>query len=177
MPLALAGRTEEAVAQVSKMREMYPEKLPESVEQNVLSYLYYCSGDYELALEKAERHWELYVEGSKDSSDASFQNARATHVLHSAELYEELGKKEEAQRLWDEYTSIRNIDTLEIKYPLTAADYHMWQGDLDRAFFCLERAYEQKNMWLTRITTLPWYRPLRDDPRYDDLVKRMGLRQ
>ena len=45
----------------------------------------------------------------------------------------------------------------------------MYQGDFDRAFMCLEKAYEEKNMWLTRIE------PLRNDPRYDDLVKRMGL--
>lgn len=51
----------------------------------------------------------------------------------------------------------------------------MYQGDFDRAFMCLEKAYEEKNMWLTRITNIPWFEPLRNDPRYDDLVKRMGL--
>ena len=30
--------------------------------------------------------------------------------------------------------------------------------------------------WLTRITYIPWFEPLWGDPRYYDLVERMGLR-
>ena len=91
-------------------------------------------------------------------------------------LNSEAGNEDEAARLWSEYAKIADIESKEETDPLEAAQYYAWQGDLDKAFPLLEKAYENRNMWLTRITVFPWYAPLRGDPRYDDLVKRMGLR-
>jgi len=48
-------------------------------------------------------------------------------------------------------------------------------GDLDKAFACLERAYQERSAGLLYLKLDPGYEPLRQDARYDDLVKRIGL--
>jgi serine/threonine protein kinase/tetratricopeptide (TPR) repeat protein len=49
-------------------------------------------------------------------------------------------------------------------------------GDLDRAFASLERAYQDRSAGLMYLHLDPGYGPLRGDPRYADLVRRIGLR-
>ena len=48
-------------------------------------------------------------------------------------------------------------------------------GDHDRAFEWLERAYEENPGELAGMRVFPAYDPLRDDPRFDDLLRRMKL--
>jgi hypothetical protein len=50
-------------------------------------------------------------------------------------------------------------------------------GDKDQAFAWLEKAYAEKAGSLQNIKTAPSMDPLRTDPRYTDLLKRMGLPQ
>jgi hypothetical protein len=49
-------------------------------------------------------------------------------------------------------------------------------GDLDRAFDSLERAFQARSAGLIYLHLDPGYAPLRGDPRYADLVGRIGLR-
>ncbi|MGE5285872.1 MAG: TPR end-of-group domain-containing protein, partial [Micromonosporaceae bacterium] len=49
-------------------------------------------------------------------------------------------------------------------------------GDGDRAFACLERAYQARSAGLIYLHLDPAYAPLRDDPRFADLVRRIGLK-
>jgi hypothetical protein len=60
------------------------------------------------------------------------------------------------------------------------AEFYSLVGDKDRAFYWLEDAYRHKHstgadgglIWLKGD---PMYVPLRSDPRYADLVRRVGL--
>ena len=47
-------------------------------------------------------------------------------------------------------------------------------GDNDRAIDWLEKAYEERDPNLPYIG-LPFYGPLRSDPRFQDLLRRIGL--
>jgi serine/threonine-protein kinase len=49
-------------------------------------------------------------------------------------------------------------------------------GDFDRAFACLERAFQARSAGLIYLHLDPGYAPLRGDPRFADLVKRIGLK-
>jgi eukaryotic-like serine/threonine-protein kinase len=49
-------------------------------------------------------------------------------------------------------------------------------GHLDQAFASLERAYQARSAGLLYLHRDPGYEPLRGDPRYADLVNRIGLR-
>ncbi|GAC1686288.1 MAG: hypothetical protein PVS2B1_06490 [Candidatus Dormibacteraceae bacterium] len=50
-------------------------------------------------------------------------------------------------------------------------------GDADRAFLSLERAFEARSAGLILLTIEPGYLPLHNDPRFDELVRRIGLKQ
>ncbi len=49
-------------------------------------------------------------------------------------------------------------------------------GDKDKAFEYLEKAYQQRNPLLHLLQVEPTFDPLRDDPRYDELLKRVGFK-
>src|SRR5262249_8316669 len=49
-------------------------------------------------------------------------------------------------------------------------------GDREQAFLCLEKAYENRESYLVTILVDPELDPLRSDPRFDDLLHRIGLK-
>ena len=46
-------------------------------------------------------------------------------------------------------------------------------GDKDAAFAQLEKAYQNHDWFLQRLKVDPFADPLRDDPRFDEIVKRL----
>jgi hypothetical protein len=56
-----------------------------------------------------------------------------------------------------------------------AAIYSL-RGDHDRAFAALERGYAIRDPGLVLIQLHRAFDPLRDDPRYDAFLKKMGMR-
>jgi hypothetical protein len=50
-------------------------------------------------------------------------------------------------------------------------------GDKDKAFEWLEKAYVEKDGNITLIKSLPGFENLRNDPRFANLVRRIGLPQ
>ena len=76
---------------------------------------------------------------------------------------------------WLDEAEKAGIETL-----LNLARLAVMVGDMDRAFGYLERAYQDRSFHLTRLATFAEtfssFRPIADDPRYHDLVRRMGLR-
>jgi hypothetical protein len=47
----------------------------------------------------------------------------------------------------------------------------------NQAFQWLNRCYEERSQWLPWLKADPALDPLRSDPRYADLLRRMGLPQ
>ena len=56
-----------------------------------------------------------------------------------------------------------------------AAGVYAAVGDNDEAFACLEKAYERHDFFLVFLKVHPYMDPLRSDPRYAELVHRIGL--
>ena len=48
-------------------------------------------------------------------------------------------------------------------------------GDKDHAFEWLEKAYQEHSSFLLDLKVDPLFDPLRPDPRFQDLVRRVGL--
>ena len=48
-------------------------------------------------------------------------------------------------------------------------------GDYDRAFDWLDRGIEERSSVLVGLLVNPRYEPVRDDPRFQQLVERVGL--
>jgi hypothetical protein len=54
---------------------------------------------------------------------------------------------------------------------------HAGLGEENEAFAWLDRAYDERTVWLTYLKVDPSLDSLRSDPRYADLLRRMGLPQ
>ena len=48
-------------------------------------------------------------------------------------------------------------------------------GEQDKAFECLDKAFEERSTQLFWIKVLPELDAVRDDPRFQDLLRRMNL--
>ncbi len=49
-------------------------------------------------------------------------------------------------------------------------------GNKDKAFEYLEKSYQRRELWMHVLKVEPGLDSLRDDPRFDELVKRVGLK-
>jgi len=50
-------------------------------------------------------------------------------------------------------------------------------GEIDLAFEWLERAFEERRPQILHVVAYPQFDPLRSDPRYEDLLRRIGILQ
>jgi len=48
-------------------------------------------------------------------------------------------------------------------------------GNKNKAFECLEKSYQKRERWMSRLQVDPGLDSVRDDPRFDELIKRVGL--
>ncbi|PYK99626.1 MAG: hypothetical protein DME32_12390 [Verrucomicrobia bacterium] len=48
-------------------------------------------------------------------------------------------------------------------------------GNKDKAFECLEKSYQKRESWMSLLKVEPGLDSVRDDPRFDELIKRVGL--
>ena len=71
------------------------------------------------------------------------------------------------------------LDTLIARYAATwavqVADVYAWRGQTDEAFRWLDRAYAHRDGGLADLKFDPYLARLRSDPRYDILLKKVGL--
>jgi TolB-like protein/Tfp pilus assembly protein PilF len=85
-----------------------------------------------------------------------------------AEAYAGAGRREDALRILEE---IRGSAV----YPLSVVYVYAALGEADAAFDWLEKAYERRQLGLAWIRVIPALDPLRSDPRFDDLLRRIGF--
>ncbi len=55
------------------------------------------------------------------------------------------------------------------------ADIYSALGDKDRAIYWIEEAYKQRHDFIPWVRNNPYYKKLSDDPRFQDIVKRLNL--
>jgi serine/threonine-protein kinase len=82
------------------------------------------------------------------------------------------GRTGEARRLLGE---IRARASRGYASPIWSALAHLGLHEIDAAFEWLDRAYEERDGSLILVTASPEFDPLRSDPRFGALLKRMGL--
>jgi hypothetical protein len=61
--------------------------------------------------------------------------------------------------------------------PVAMVQVYIGLGDKDRAFAWMEKAYQERSYFMACLQVIPVADPLRSDPRFDDLLRRMGLLQ
>ena len=91
-----------------------------------------------------------------------------------ATAYARAGRRAEAIRLINELKQRRRtgyVPAGAFVFPFLAL------GDREQTFVWLDRAFEEKSNLLQYLKVHPFFDPIRSDPRFIDLVRRVGLPQ
>jgi hypothetical protein len=59
--------------------------------------------------------------------------------------------------------------------PWLMATFYTQIGETDEAFTCLERGYRDRDPLMIFTKADPVFVPLRSDPRFDELLRRIGF--
>ena len=149
-----------AIRQARKVLEMDPKF---NLAHSILLWSFIGKRDYEATSRELEN-------GIGTSSEA------IVNRTNLAIGYAALGRSGEAQGQLKQLLADaerRNIGELSV----AVAQVYSLLGDRDKAFTWLERDLADRDGGLTLIKVLPFFDSLRDDPRYNRLVRRMGLPQ
>jgi hypothetical protein len=87
-------------------------------------------------------------------------------------VYGFAGKKDEATMVVNEL-----LELSEHRYVTPAALVFAYTGlgDKDQAFAWMEKCYQERSNFMVYLKAVPLLDPLRSDPRFADLVRRVGL--
>ena len=116
----------------------------------------------------------MYQQAIAQLQKALILNAREPSVLGAlAHAYARAGRRDEALKLVDELKRIQaergNIPTFSFIWAYAGL------GDKDQAFAWLETSYRERRDRMVWLNVDPLLDPLRSDPRFRDLTRRMGL--
>jgi TolB-like protein/Tfp pilus assembly protein PilF len=189
--LAAMGRLDEALAAAKRAKSIDP--LSALYARNV-GWAYFNGRNYEQAIvycrqaldldpdfdfAHALNGWALiqqrrYDELLRQYADISNLDERNPGLVPPlVHAYAALGRKADADRVVDQLlqrSKSRYVDPAEI------ALSYLGLGDHDRAFEWLETAVQQRSAWWPNyLDVSPVFDPIRADPRFADLVRRVGL--
>lgn len=149
--LMYARRYDEAVAQAKKTYDLDPNFIGSI---NWLGHAYASKGMYPEALATIEKSLGSDMPVSTAACYAYAKTGQRDKALAVIEQLKEKEKTKYVQNYW-----------FAISYAAL--------GDKDNAFAELEKAYKNHDWFMQRIKVDPFMDPLRGDPRFDELVKRM----
>jgi len=186
------GRFDEGIAEIKRARELDPLSL---IINTVLGRSLYQARQYDQGIEQlrntiemdpnfvpAHRHLGQAYEAKGMYSEAVAEMQKAVTLSGSTpeymavlgQAYALSGKRAEAMKIVEELkeqSKQRYISACGI------ALIYAGLGEKDRAFEWLEKAYQEHDYGLIYIRVAPGLESLRSDPRFADLVRRVGLPQ
>jgi len=124
-----------------------------------LGFAYLKQRRYEEAKAEFQKAVELSGRGANFLSDLGYCYAVTSKRAEALQILKELEEKYAKREANAQYL----------------ASVYVGLGDKDQAFAWLEKDFEQHSGILPRITWWFSFEDLRSDPRYADLVRRMGL--
>ena len=153
-----AGRTDEALATLQKTIELEPNF---GFAHMFASSAYIEKGMFAEAIAEARKARELNPANSQSIAFLGYALAKSGKQAEALGVVEELLKRS-AER----YVS-----------PYTIALIYNGLGERDKTLTSLERGYEQHDGKLVFLKVEPKWNNLRTDPRFQDLLRRVGLPQ
>jgi eukaryotic-like serine/threonine-protein kinase len=184
------GRQFEAIAKMKKSQELDPLSLIINV---AIGWASYMARRYDEAIEQLLRtveldpnypvtHWFLGLVYRKTGCYDLAINAGEKGVNLSggspliraalAQTYGESGRAKEALQVLNDLTELAKQRYVA---PHFFAGIHIGLGENDRALESLEKSYEEHSHWLIYLHLDPSMDALRNDPRFQDLLRRIGL--
>lgn len=186
--LAVLGRHDESIAQGRRARELDP--LSPFTAAN-LGFRLYFARRYDESIAELKKALEL------DADSDFVYNILGYSYAGKGQFKDAVAAYQEAIRRGDQSTSIQvylgaalaNADDREkareiLKQLQTTKDYvspgelaalYAALGDKEGAFASLYKAYEDHDLQLQFLKVDPSFDPLRDDPRYPELMRNVGL--
>jgi eukaryotic-like serine/threonine-protein kinase len=188
--LMTMGQHQEAIARMQNSQQLDPLSLIISV---AIGWTMYMDRRYDAAIHQIKRTFELdsnypvasWVQGlvlrrmgryeqAIESGEKSVQYSGGSPLMRAAlaQTLAAAGKRTDAMRMLDELTA-----EAKQKYvaPYYFAGIYAGLGEEDRALDCLEKSLEENSHWLIYLHMDPGMDSLRELPRFQDLVRRVGL--
>ena len=184
------GRHEEGIAEGLRARELDPLSRPVMV---FTANLLYGARQYDRSIAELERilevepdflfahqvlSWNYGMKGMWEEKVATDQKvltlagANREEVAELGQAYATSG----VRGLWEWWLRReKERATQEYVPDFLFAGIHASLGNIDQACQSLERAYEKRAFELVGLKSNPWFDPLRSDPRYDELIRRMNF--
>jgi tetratricopeptide (TPR) repeat protein len=181
--LTSRGRHDEAIAEGRRAVELDPLNLR---VRALLAQYYFYARRYDDSLEEARKILEM---------DPTFHVADrwVGHVYGAMGRYaEQIEASERGEVVTREVASafrgvlsregpkgyLREVLAFARAIPLphhSVAGLHAQLGERDEAFAQLDRAFAARESYLVSLRVQPQFDPIRDDPRFHDLVRRIGI--
>ncbi len=188
--LAVMGRVEEATAESKRAQDLDPV----SPETNMYTgWILYFAHRYSQAIEQLRKtvdldpnYWFAHTvlgvayegKGELPEAIAEFEKARQLEDTIPenwgalGHAYAVSGKRAEALTVLEK---LKELSKEHYVPPFDMAIVYVGLGEKDRAFEWLEKAYAERSFFLTWLKVEPELDSLRSDPRFADLVRRVGL--
>lgn len=185
--LVPTGRLDHAAEQARRALELDPVT---PVVSTGPAHVSVCRRHYETAIEQMQKALELdancqngnlilglahLYSGSYNDAIQAFEkvNVLSWRLGGLGQTYAAMGRRSEARKLLEVLRETRK------KRGCGACGMsmiHVGLGENEHALECLEKAYEERDPLLVLFRGYPVFDPLRSDPRFQDLLKRIGLR-
>ena len=177
------GHLEEAIEYVERMHAIDP--LAE--RRNEFPQVYFYSGQqaegiarWQDAIEKRplaeflrkSLALSLLETGDIDGALATIQGepAEGHRQQGLALIYETMGDRARSTE------ALEKLIADGIRWTFEIAEVHSFRGELDEAFLWMDRAIERRDRGLRHVMYSPYLDNMRQDPRFDEVLARIGLR-
>jgi len=187
--LACQGRADEAVAWAERGRELDPLAVSfEDFGWTLFQTRHYDQAIHELRAALAVRPDDLgsltdlgfVLIANNQAGDAISVLEKAVSVSNRSpgpigiliRAYAHVGRRGDALRLLSEMKQRRKAGYVPAGAFVNA---YLGLGENEEAFAWLEQAYKEQSNMLQFVRVHPYFDPIRSDPRFADLVRRVGL--
>jgi len=187
--LVSAGRMAEAMAEVEKAQSLEPLSLPINAGVGWVSFL---ARNYDRTIEECGRTIEMdatfgpaYMyrgmayeqKGMLNEAIADLETARRLQERPSilgalGHAYAVAGQKDKARTL---LRQLKESSATQYFPPYQLALIAVGLGETDDAIRLLEQAHRDRYPWLIHLNPEPRLDPLRSDPRFKELVRKVGV--
>ncbi|MBA4313676.1 MAG: hypothetical protein C0417_13720 [Chlorobiaceae bacterium] len=180
----------EAITELKKSVELDPLCL---VHNAVLGFEFYCERQFDESIEQLHKTLEMdpnfavtclflglsYM--GKDRWEEAIASLKKFASLWQGSpftigflgfAYGMSGQKDEAMSMLDQLTKLSQQRYVSSFYK---ALIYVGLGNKDQAFEYLDRAYDERESWMVSLKIAPLMDTLRSDPRYEALLRKMGL--
>lgn len=188
--LVAVERFDEAIAEAKRTQELEPLSF---VASSHLGWIYYLAGDNDKAIEQCRKILELdpssfparrylglayEAKGMYPEAIAEFQTGvklSGSPLMHAllGHAYAASGRTAEAKQV---LSDLQQLQAQRYVSPYTVAAIHAGLGDQAQAFKWLEKAVEERDIWLMNLKVDPVFAKLRSQRQFTDILGRIRLR-